>query len=147
MKVVYERIRADKDFNLETLTYQEMFDGLKFGIAKAISVFSKREVKVEDLELDLQRCVTKKSYGGDMNLYPKIYLSLKGNYSVLLTPFEIELIKTENGIKSLTCDDLNIALTEFMLESFPNCDYIEFSEKYQKNAQIIKKQREKHLFL
>ena len=147
MKVVYKNIRADKDFNLETLSYEEIFDGIKFGVARAISDFSKSAVVVEDLELNSEGCVTKRTYGQDMNLYPKIYLNLKGEYSVLLTPFEIELLRVGNGIKSLSCDELNITLIGFMQDKFPDCDYQEIYENYQKNAEIIKKQREKHLFL
>ena len=38
---MFEEIRADKDFNLETLSYQEIFDGIKIGVALAVSKFSK----------------------------------------------------------------------------------------------------------
>lgn len=147
MKDMLRKVRADKDFNLETLSYEEIFDGLKFGIARAISGFSKLGIYIEDLELNLEGCLTRKAYGEDMNLYPKIYLNLKGDYSVLLTPFEIELLRVGNGIKSLSCDELTISLLDFMQDKFPDCDYIKIYENYQKNAEIIKKQREKHLFL
>lgn len=147
MKDMLRNVRADKDFNLETLSYEEIFDGLKFGIARAISEFSKTTILAEDLKLNIDGCLTKKSYGGDLNLYPKIYLNLEGDYSVLLTPFQIELMKVGNGIKSLSCDELTISLLDFMQDKFPDCDYIKIYENYQKNAEIIKKQREKHLFL
>lgn len=147
MKDMFEEIRPDKDFNLELLSYEEIFEGLKFGIAQAVSKYSNEEVGTEDLELNLDRCYTTKAYAEDMNLYPKIYLDMKGFYSVLLTPFEIELIETKYKIRTVSCVELRECFYDFMCEQFPNCNYRKIYEKYLINAEKFRKQREKHLFL
>lgn len=147
MKDMFEEIRVDKDFNLETLSYQEIFNGIKIGVALAISKFSKEDAKAEGLRLNLNRCHTRKAYAEDLNLYPKIYLDLKGDYSILLTPFEIELIETKHKIRTVSCVELRECFYNFMCEQFPNCDYEKIYENYFKNAEKFRKQREKHLFL
>jgi len=144
---MFEQIRADKDFNLETLTYQEIFDGIKVGIAKAIAKEKKEEVEVETLILNVQRCRTKLAYVDDMNLYPKIYLDLVGDCSVVLTPFDIRLLIVSNCVKTYSCEELSECFYNFMCERFPNCDYENIYEKYLINAEKIQKQREKQLFL
>lgn len=147
MKDMFEEIRADKDFNLESLSYQEIFDGIKTGVAKAISEHSKEDVSAEDLELNVERCHTRKAYGEDMNLYPKIYLDLKGFYSVLLTPFEIEIMETKFNVKTFSHFELRECFYDFMWSSFPDCDYEKIYEKYLIDTEKLRKQREKHLFL
>ncbi len=92
------------------------------GIAQAIRKFSKEEISVEDLRLNVNRCSTRSAYGEDMNLYPKIYLDLKGDYSVLLTPFEIELIEIKHKIRTVSCAELKECFYNFMCDKFPNSD-------------------------
>ena len=147
MRDMFEQIRPDKDFNLETLTYQEIFDGIKCDIARAISRVSKRETYGQDLKLNIQRCRTKFAYAEDMNLYPKIYLDLVGNYSVVLTPFNIELMEVKQSVRMYECQELSRGFYDFMCEKFPNCGYEKIYEKYLINVEKVKKQHEKHLFL
>lgn len=144
---MFEEIRADKDFNLETLTYREIFDGLKQGLAKGIMKYTKEDVFVDDLILNEDRCSTRHAYGEDGNLYPKIYLDMKGFYSVLLTPFEIEIIETRYKINTFSNECIREVLFNFMCEKFPYSKYETFYEKYLINAEKIKKQAENHLFL
>ena len=139
MKDVFEEIRADKDFNLESLTYQEIFDGIKIGVALAISKFSKEDVKEEDLKLNIGRCSTRSAYGEDQNLYPKIYLDLKGCYSVLLTPFEIDLIEIKQRLRTVSCVELKECFYNFMCEKFPTSNYDKKFEKYFLDAEKLRK--------
>jgi hypothetical protein len=145
MKDMFESVRPDKNFNLETLSYQEIFEGLKFGIAKAISRMTKEEVDAEDLELKRERCNTKRIFAKDMNLYPKIYLDLVGEFSVLISPFEIELMQIEYRIKTYSCEELRESLFNFMCSKFPDSGYEKCYDKYFKNVEMIERQREKHL--
>ena len=147
MKDVFEEIRADKDFNLESLSYQEIFDGIKVGVAKAISEHLNEDVSVEDLELNENRCHTRKAYADDMNLYPKIYLDLKGDYSILLTPFDIEILETKFEVKTFSHFELKECFYGFMCDKFSNAQYDKKFEKYLINVEKLRKQREKHLYL
>ena len=146
-KDMFEETRPDKDFNLETLTYQEIFEGIKFGVATAIRKFSKDDISVEDLRLKEERCYTKKAYAEDMNLYPKIYLDLFGQYSVLITPFNVELLIVSSQIKTYSCEELGECFYKFMCDKFPSANYEKIYEKYLISVEKIKKQHEKHLFL
>ena len=147
MKDLFEQIRPDKDFNLETLTYQEIFDGIKYDIAMAISRVSKNETNKQDLKLNIQRCRTKFAYAEDMNLYPKIYLDFVGGYSVILTPFNIQLMEVKQAVKMYECQELSQGFYNFMCEKFPNCDYEKIYEKYLIRVEKLKKQHGKNLFL
>ena len=147
MKDLFEEIRADKDFNLETLSYQEIFEGLKFGIANSISERTREDVDPESLELIVDRCHTRQAYGEDGNLYPKIYLHIKGFYSVLLNPFEIEIIETKYKVRDFSNYPLKEALYNFMCEKFPECKYEIVYEKYLINSNRIRRERENSLFI
>ena len=144
---MFEEIRADKNFNLETLTYKEIFEGLRTAVAEAISEYLNHEVDSEDLSLYVERCSTRKSFGGDKNLYPKIYLDLKGRIGLLITPFEIEMMVVSNKIEMISPICLREAFYNFMCEKFPDANYPRIYDKYLINSEKIKKQREKHLFL
>ena len=145
MKDMFEEIRADKEFNLETLTYEEIFEGIKVGIARAVSKFSKEEVEPDDLVLNVDKCSIRSAYGEDANLYPKIYLDLKGYYSVLLTPFEIDIIEIKHRIRTLSCEDLKESFYNFMCEKFPDSGYDKKYEKYFIDAEKLRKVDELYL--
>ena len=129
MKDLFYDFRPDKDFDLTTLTYKEIFDGLKFGVAKTISKFSKEEVLTEDLKLNEERCYIKMAFAEDMNLYPKIYLDLVGAYSILLTPFNVELLEIKHSVKTLSCVELRECFYNFMCNTFPQSNYEKIYER------------------
>ena len=147
MKELFEQVRKDRTFNLELLTYRQLFNGLKDGIAKAISKFSNQNISVNSLVLNEDRCSTRYAYANDKNLYPKIYLSIKGFYDVVLTPFEIELLELKSKVRFLSDWELSECFYEFMCEQFPDCNYEKFYEKYQKDSEIVRKTSDKCLFL
>ena len=130
MKDLFNKIRPDKGFNLETVSFEELFEGLKEGFALAIGKFSKCEVQAEDLKLNVDRCSIRRAYALDGNLYPKIYLDLKGEYGFLINPFEIQMIAVKNGVDTLLYLELLEALYNFMCDRFPNSDYARKFEKY-----------------
>lgn len=147
MKEMFDKVRADRDFNLETLSYEELFEGLKFDFAQAIRVYSKQEVDVEDLRLNVDRCSTRSVYAEDGNLYPKIYLDLKCEYSFVITPFEIEMMIVNNKIRTYSNAELREAFYNFMCDKFPNAEYDKKYEKYCLDVQKMQKINEKLLFL
>ena len=147
MNDMFDKIRADRDFNLETCSYEELFDSLKFDFARAISVYSCQEVDVDDLKLNIDRCLTRSAYAEDGNLYPKIYLDLKCEYSFVITPFEIEMMIVNNKIRTYSNAEFREAFYNFMCEKFPNADYDKKYEKYRLDFEKMKKINEKLLFL
>ena len=141
MKNLFEKIRDDKDFNLQTLSYQEIFDALKEELIKAIYEISHGEIKYADLVLNVDRCSTRFDYAENGNLYPKIYLDMNGFYSVLLNPFDIELIESRYKIRTVSTVGLRECFYTFMCEKFPNCNYEKVFEKYLADSQNFRKTR------
>lgn len=147
MRDLFEKIRDDKEFNLETLSYQEIFVGIKDGIANAIYEISKEKINAEDLVLNIDRCSTRYAYAENGNLYPKIYLDMNGFYSVLLNPFEIDLIESKYKIRTVSTVGLRECFYNFMCEKFPNCNYEKVFEKYLIDSQNLRKTRDTFLFM
>ena len=137
----------NRDFNLETLSYQQLFEGLKDGIAKAISKISKQEILPDDLILNGDRCSMRFAYAEDGNLYPKIYLSIKGSYDILITPFEIDVLELTNKLRLFGDWELREFFYNFMCKQFPNSNYEKFYEIYQKDCEIAIKTRDINIFL
>ena len=132
-------LRKDKNFNLEETTYQELFIGLKEGIVKAIAEYEKKEIEEKTICLDQKRCWEKFAYGEDGEMYPKILLDLKGNYSILLNPFKIEMLVYDYSVKTIKSEALDDALVKFMTSRFVGSDYLQYREKYLKGAEVIKR--------
>ena len=135
-------LRKDKDFNLEEVSYQELFNGLKKGIVQAIAEYENADVDEKTIKLNERRCSGKFAYGEDGDMYPKILLDLTGNYSVLLNPFEIKMLVYDYSVKTIKSETLDDALVEFMCSRFPESDYIETREKYFHGAEIMKRIRD-----
>lgn len=138
MEDLYNAVRADKDFNLETVPYEELFEGLKFAMADAIRDCYGCYVDAGDLSLDPNRCARKRAYGQDGNLYPKIYLYLVGGYSFIISPFEIEMVVITNKIRTYSSIDLTESLYAFMCCRFAGVDYEKKFQKYFEDAEKIR---------
>ncbi len=139
--------REDELFNLQKISYRDLFLGLKVGIVEAISDYENREFDESRIDVNEERCSTRMAYGEDGNLYPKIILDLNQRYSVLVTPFKIEMLVIDFNIKTFQNDKLTQALIKFMNSYFPNSDYEEKRQKYENNLKIMKKCSENMLFL
>ena len=72
---------------------------------------------------------------------------MNGFYSVLLTPFEIEIIETKYRIKNISNSELRECFYNFMLEKFPNAEYDKKYKNYNLNVEKSRKTRENMLFL
>ena len=151
----YNDIISDKEFNLETVSYEDLFKGLKVEIEKTICKY-KRVDKLAGLHLNKDECSTRMKYGKDKDLYPSVLLEIsaresgkiKGSvFHCMVNPFEIEIHKIHCGkVDVLTDEELINALKDFMVEMFPNSDYLEKSEKYFKQAKIIDRVYDKLIF-
>ena len=143
MNMVFNEARSDRAFNLDAVAYEEMFEGLKENLALALSEFEKVEIKAEDLILGLRNCFKRSSFGEDKNLYTKIKLDIHAkkidNYMIIFNPFEIYMTKYDGSEERFTSSALDKALTNFMVERFPDSKYLEKREKYFKDGELIKK--------
>ena len=152
----FNDIRSDKNFNLENVSYQDLFEGLKEEIVNTICEYKEVE-KLAGLHLNKEECSTRMKYGKDKDLYSTVLLEISVRYSgkikgsifhCIINPFEIEIHKIHNGkVDVLTNESLTNALKDFMSEIFVNSDYIEKREKYFKKSEVINKIENKLLFL
>lgn len=151
-----EDYRTDKEFKIDSLTYQEIFESLKDGIEKVICEFEKVP-PLQGLELREDKCSTRFEYGKDKDMYPTINLEVRSysskfwsNYNVMIiNPFEIDIrcIGEMTGrVHILTSENLTQALIDMINEKFPNSDYMEKREKYFKMAELMQRKREEMLF-
>ena len=135
--IKYEDYRSDKNFNIDTLPYEEIFDGFK----DVINEIKKRDnidgFKFWPVELRKDRCECQMAYGADKDLYPKIKLDMY-EYLLIVTTFEVKLLVFDNGLKEIKSEDLDNALIKFMCNRFPNSDYLAKREKYFEDAETMK---------
>lgn len=144
--------RNDADFNLDNISNQQLFDGLKSGMetcARELKSFS--DAKNIDIEFEDKHSSRKQAYGEDGNIYPNIQLSTTisnpdkiysyVNATFVITPFDGKMIIYGEGIKmqTLTPDALQTSLHNFMQTTFPEGNYTEKLKKYQSASQIKKK--------
>ncbi len=154
--IKFEDYRNDKNFKIDSLTYQEIFESLKDGIEKVICDFEKVP-PLQGLVLREDKCSIRFAYSKDKDLYPTINLEVRSysskfcsNYNVMIiNPFEVDIrcIGEMTGrVHILTSEELTNSLIAMMNEKFPNSDYMEKREKYFKNAELIQRKQEELLF-
>lgn len=153
--IKFEDYRKDKNFKIDSLGYQEIYESLKDGIEKAICEFVGVK-KLTGLSYEDEDSVVMMKYGKDKDMYPSV-IFMVGAYSdkwlyesiyyCVVNPYEVELHKNKNGeMQIITCDELTNALIEMMNKKFPNSDYMEKREKYFKTAELMQRKREEMLF-
>ena len=147
--------RNDRQFQLDSLSYDEIFECLRDDIEKAIAKFEKVE-NIDALILPDTSGVVSMKYGKDKDMYPSVNMEvcvyagkyIQGKYyNIILNPFEIEIHKIYCGeVQVFTSEELNEALIDMMNEKFPNSNYMEKREKYFKMAELMQRKREELLF-
>lgn len=142
--------RNDEKFNLDTVSNEELFEGLKGGIVSTVKeVFPFRDINESNLSFVNKRSSRRSSLGADGNLYPTICLAtyvtgnkkyLSADATVILTPFEVKMaFADESGLQTLESDELTEALTTFMNTTFPDGDYENKLHEYQENEKRANK--------
>lgn len=152
--IKYEDYRNDKNFKIDSLSYREIFLGLKSCLEKEISKLEKVNSLYELTYIEVGSTI-RGSYGKDKDLYPLITLELKAvseqrpkgrYYYCEINPFEINVKVNHYGeVKVIETEELTNALINLMCEKFSNSNYIEKREKYFKDAEIVKKTEENML--
>ena len=145
----------NKNFKIDSLTYQEIFESLKDDIGKAIRKYDHTKGFPKGLRLVECGCQTVFAYGKDKDVYPKITLEVsrlsdvgygREYYYFIFNPFEIMMVVDRNGVENYISKELTQALVDMMNEKFPNSDYMEKREKYFKLAALIQRKQEELLF-
>lgn len=141
----YEIPRNDKDFNLDNITDEQLFSGIKQGILECMKkVNGLEDITIDDIKLNKEHSNRREFMANDSNLYPKILLSTttmpKYNWKkymcadFLITPFTIQMLLHKNGLETLEPEELEKAFVDFMCETFPESNYLEKREEYFNNV-------------
>lgn len=153
--ITFDECRKDKEFKIDSLNYQEIFEGLKSGIEKTIRKYDRTEGLPKGLRLEERGCQINFAYGKDKDMYPKITIEVsrlsdvgfgRESYYFIFNPFEIVMVCERNGAEICIFQELTQALIGMMNEKFPDSDYKEKREKYFKMAELIRKKQEEMLF-
>ena len=139
----------DEKFNLRTVSDAEIFNSLKGDIVQAIKTFKGFEgVTSNDVKLNARFIVRKEKIARDCNLYPNIILPLSvnlplgfGHVNVYIDPFNIELAQEKYDAPKIKDEELSAAFEKFMLERFPDADYLSEKSKYNMVGDMIERKR------
>ena len=139
----------DEKFNLRTVSDAEIFNSLKGDIVQAIKTFKGFEgVTSNDVKLNVRFIVRKENIARDCNLYPNIILPLSvnlplgfGHVNVYIDPFNIELAQEKYDAPKIKDEELSAAFEKFMLERFPDADYLSEKSKYNMVGDMIERKR------
>lgn len=131
-----------KRFDLNNISYNEMFEAMRHGLPVALSELIGEDVDVTKINIEERNCFTRSAFGSDGDLYQKvkldIYVGNIGTWMLIFNPFEIYLAEYDGSEKAYKSDALDCCLIDMMIKLFPNSDYLEKREKYFKDAEINK---------
>ncbi|MBR4999156.1 MAG: hypothetical protein IKY10_04670 [Clostridia bacterium] len=153
--ITFEDYRKDKEFKIDSLTYQEIFESLKGGIETSICRHQKIK-KIDELTYNDLDSNVDFVYGKDKDMYPRVHFMVRAYskklneamyYYIFLNAFEIKIYRAyQNNNDFVEYKELTQALIDMMNEKYPNSDYVEKREKYFKMAELIERKRQELLF-
>ena len=148
--------RNDEKFNLDTVSNEQLFEGLKGGVVNFLKEYPGLEdIEDKDVKFVNKRSFRRTSYGGDGNIYPTISLAteIKPNNvisspTVVLTPFQIKILVPIlfSNLEAFESDHLTNALTNFITTTFPDSDYKNKKQEYFENTERMKKFHDNMVF-
>ena len=137
-----EDFRKDKNFNLNNVTFMQMFENIKDKLAVAISEHKNANIESGQILINENNCFRRSAFGADKDLYTKVkldvYVKRVDSFMIIFNPFEIYLAEYDGSENCYRSKSLNNALVDMMLKLFPNSDYLVKREKYFKDSEIIK---------
>ncbi len=133
----FDEYRTDKEFKIDSLSYEEIFDRFKDVVDETRKKFHSGAFRFWPVELRKDKCGCRMAYGLDKNLYPEIKLDMGGCY-LLIMPYEAKLLIIENKVRQIISPDINEVLYNLMCEKFPDSDYVEKREKYFKDVELMR---------
>ena len=137
--IKFEDYRSDKNFKLDSLSFEEIYEGIKPAVEKEIKKLEKGNFKNGMVDLNLNRCSFRMAYGKDKDLYPRIQIDLKSKYIVVITTYEIKMLIVEREVSEHQSEELDEALVCLMNKKFPESDYIEKRKNYFENADLVRR--------
>lgn len=135
--IKFEDYRSDKDFKLDSLSFEEIYEEIRETLKKVVKSLEKENFNETMINLNLNRCSFRMAYGKDRDLYPRIQIDLKSNYIVVITTYEIKMLIVGREIKEFQSEELDNVLIQLMNNKFPETDYLLKREKYFKTADIV----------
>ncbi len=141
--------RNDEQFNLDNIDNKTIFEGIKDGIASSAKTLNNFK-SCDNLQIDFEddHSTRKQTFGVDGNLYPHIHLSTTlsnpherfsyVNAIVVVTPFGGKMVVYGQNaqLQTIETEDLQNSVQTFMQNTFPDSDYAEKLQKYNRAAQI-----------
>jgi len=141
--------RNDESFNLDKVSNEELFEGLKSDVVNAIKEITRFENLTDsNIKLCPENCFRTHASAEDGNLYPKISLATTIkipnelgviNLIFVISPFDIKLLLCDFGLKVIVSKKLDDVVSDFIKTKFPNSDYDEKKQKYLKLVEISNK--------
>lgn len=151
-----EMPRNDAEFNLDTVSNKEIFDGLKGSMFECLQAVEHLEdITLDDIEFK-EDSFRNQVMGADGFLYPKICICTRTmpkknwiyatNADFIVTPFSVQMLLLKNGIKVVEAKKLDEALVEFMTKRFPNSNYLAKREKYLRDCDLRRRMYDQSVF-
>lgn len=148
--------RKDENFNLDTVSNEELYEGLKEGFAASIRTLKGfEEIDSSNISLEDHNTYRKESFGADGNLYPLISLNTKARipgqawpttFQFLMNPFDIKMLIFTAGITSVQPEVLQEAFVTFMTNRFPEGNYEEKRAEYKEMEAVRKRVYDRMVF-
>ena len=86
-----EDLRKDKNFNLNSVTYLQMFESVKDNLAIVISEYKNVKIESNQILLNEDNCFSCSSFGADHDLYTKVKLDIfvknLDSFMIIFNPF------------------------------------------------------------
>ena len=150
--IVYKM--PDDDFDLRTVSDEELFNAIKYDIINAIKTFKGYENTTGELvKLNTKYTTRRDAFGKDKDLYHNIILSIGvkahltyDSFNLFINPFEIKIAPDKYDPQIVENENLTNSFLKFMIKKFPQSNYIDKREEYFTKAKTFQKIEEDLLF-
>lgn len=146
--------KPDADFDITTISDNELFFALKKDIVKIIKSRKGFEnITSKDIKLNEEYSNRRNAFGLDQNLYPNIVLDIEvkadkqnEHYDLFIDPFNVKIAPHKYDPEMIEDKGLTNSFIKFIITRFPKSNYSELREEYFKKAKIAEKIRNDLLF-
>ncbi|MBQ7352042.1 MAG: hypothetical protein IJW59_04220 [Clostridia bacterium] len=144
----------DAGFDLRTVSDEELFNVLKEPIAEVIKTFKGYEnTTSEFVKLNTKYTTRRDAFGRDKDLYHNIILSIGvkshltyDSFNLFINPFEIKIALDKYDPQIVENENLTNSFLNFMINKFPQSNYIDKRKEYFKKAKTFQQIEEDLLF-
>ena len=144
----------DDDFDLRTVSDEDLFNAIKNDIINVIKTFKGYENTTSELvKLNTKYTTRRDAFGKDNDLYHHIVLSITVNayltydsFNLFINPFEIKIAPDKYDPQIVEDENLTTSFLKFMIKKFPKSNYIEKRKEYFKKTKTFHKVEDDLLF-